>query len=241
FRAAPRIGMPKSAYMYDPTILLYDQTNLRFVQLTSNLRGVRLPTAPETAFSFNTGRKFVYMNAGLQDGGVTFAILEDPVTGKYWLYGMRAQGSFALSQLPAYYHQLDAPQIEQATAFAIHPTLWHLFYAVGDTVYQYDMVTRTCRALPFVLGEGEAEVSRLAGEQITMLKFNVFGLDVYSKPAGSAAMQYRLIVGSHSPDAELSGNVRMFDIATATDRPATLFRSYSGLGRVVDVTYKETR
>ena len=72
-----------------------------------------------------------------------------------------------------------------------------------------------------------------------MLKFNTFIYGDYSKPAGSTDMQYRLIVGSKSQE-ELSGVVRMLEIPTLMDeKPATVYKEYSGFGKVVDVTYRE--
>ena len=65
-------------YAYEPAVVFYDTTNLRFVQLTSDLQSMRLLTAEEKYFSFQTGRKFVYMTGTLHDNdGMIFAILRD--------------------------------------------------------------------------------------------------------------------------------------------------------------------
>ena len=99
------------------------------------------------------------------------------------------------------------------------------------------MVSKKCRQLPIVLDSEER--TDLPEREITMLKFNIFIYGDYSKPAGSADMQYRLIVGSKG-EGELDGVVRMLDIPTLMDeKPATVYREYSGFGKVVDVTYRE--
>lgn len=238
FGVAPAIGMPADPYNYQPSVILYDTTNRRFVQMASNLQGMRMPSAPEAYFPFRTGKRFVYMTGTMHDGGEIFTILKDDA-GKYWLYGLKVGNFAALSQVKGHYLQLDAPEIERATAFAVHPILYYLFYAVGDKIYQYDITSGRSRILPVTLADGSV-TQQLKGETITLLKFNIFVLGTYSKPQGSVDMQYRLIVGSHGTD-NAAGRVRMLDIATSLDAPASVYHDYDGFGKVVDVVYRERR
>lgn len=238
FEVAPAIGMTPYPYSYNPAVLFYDQTNRRFVQMNTNLAGMRLPTAQETYFPFVTGKEFVYMGGTLNNTtGMIFTILRD--NAGLWLYGISCLGigGETIEQAAGFYYQIDAPEIEKATCFAIHPISYFLFYAVENKIYQYDMVSKKCRQLPIVLDSEER--TDLPEREITMLKFNIFIYGDYSKPAGSADMQYRLIVGSKG-EGELDGVVRMLDIPTLMDeKPATVYREYSGFGKVVDVTYRE--
>lgn len=238
FEVAPAIGLTPYPYAYNPAILFYDVTNRRFVQMNTNLAGMRLPTATETAFPFQTGKEFVYMGGTLNNTtGMIFAILKDDAN-QYWLHGFNILGiGETIEQAPDYYYQIDAPEIEKATCFAIHPISYFLFYAVENKIYQYDMVSKKCRQLPVVFETGER--TDFPEDEISLLKFNTFIYGDFSKPAGSADMQYRLIVGSKG-DGELDGVVRMLDIPTLMDeKPATVYREYSGFGKVVDVTYRE--
>ena len=242
FGVAPAVGLVTYAYAYDPAVIFYDTTNLRFVQLKTDLQGMRMPTAEETVFPFQTGKKFVYMAGTAHDNdGEIFTILKDDA-GKFWLHGLKMGNYFALSQVKDHYQQLAIPDIEKATAFAFHPILYYLFYAVGNEIHQYDMTSGRHRVLPIDFKE-EGILEQLPGEKISMLKFNMFVLGSYSKPAGSEAMQYRLIVGSEktvSPD-EPGGQVRMLEIPSAMDKPAAVYRSYSGFGKVKDVLYRERK
>ena len=235
FGVAPTIGMLYSGYAYNSAVIFYDTTNQRFLQLTSDLKSLRLPTAPEKYFPYQTGKKFVYMASTLHNRGEVFTILKDNA-GKHWLYGLQIGNSGALSQVKDHYFQIDAPDIEKATAFAIHPILYYLFYAVGNEIHQFDMTTKRHRILPIDFPEGES----LSMERISMLKFNIFVLDTYRKPAGSAEIQYRLIVGSEEQGGtEMGGHVRMLTIPTSMEQAAGVYRSYSGFGKVVDVVYRE--
>ena len=238
FDVAPAIGLTPYPYSYNPAVLFYDITNKRFVQMSSNLASMRLLTVPETQFSYETGKEFVYMGGTLNNTiGSIFAILRDD-SNKLWLYGFNIQGmGETIAQADNYYYQIDAPEIEKATCFAIHPISYFLFYSVGNKIYQFDMVSKKYRQLPIAFTTGER--TDLPESEISMLKFNTFIYGDYSKPAGSTEMQYRLIVGSKSQE-ELSGVVRMLEIPTLMDeKPATVYKEYSGFGKVVDVTYRE--
>ncbi len=235
FGVAPAIGMTAYPYDYNPAVILYDTTNLRFVQINTNLASMRLPTAQETVFPFQTGKDFVYMTSTLHDTyGILFTILKEN-TGKLHLYGIKFKGGQNIEQAKDYCYPLDAPEIEKATCFAVHPILYYLFYAVDNKIYQYDLITKDTRILPISF-EDEVKES-LPEHDITMLKFNIFILGGDNKPEG-AEMQYRLIVGSKGTE-ELDGIVRMLEIPTLMDKPAVVRKEYGGFGRVVDVTYRE--
>ncbi|MFR7825207.1 MAG: hypothetical protein ACLU30_19910, partial [Odoribacter splanchnicus] len=82
------------------------------------------------------------MTGTLHDNdGMIFAILRDNA-GKYWMYGMKTGSFSALSQDKDSYFQIEAPDIEKAMAFAIHPTSYYLFYVVGNQIHQLDMTSR---------------------------------------------------------------------------------------------------
>lgn len=89
--------------------------------------------------------------------------------------------------------------------------------------------------------ESDEIVTQFSGEEITMLKFNIFVMGDYSKPAGSGEMQYRLIVGSKETigDNALKGHVRMLELPVTSSQNASVYRSYDGFGIVKDVIYRE--
>ena len=110
---------------------------------------------------------------------------------------MKAGSFSALSQDKDSYFQIEAPDIEKATAFAIHPTSYYLFYVVGNQIHQLDMTSRRHRVLPITFPDGKLK-TELSGEKITMIKFNMFILGDASKPVGIKDMQSCLIVGSEN-------------------------------------------
>lgn len=241
FEVAPAIGMSGVYYnTYGGTFILYDVTNRRFVQVTSGVGKMQMPATQENVFSFNTGKDFVHMSNTMHGGtGETYTILKDEA-GKLWLYGIRVSNYNTVSQVEGHYYQLEAPEIDKATAFAVHPRDYDLYYAVDNKIYCYNIVSKSCRLLPIELEDGST-ITQLEGERISMLKFNIFVFGDYFKPAGSVNMQYRLIVGSEETggDKDLKGHVRMLELPATSTQNASVYRSYDGFGRVVDVVYRE--
>lgn len=237
FEVAPAIGISGVYYYtYFGTFILYDVTNRRFVQVAANMGKMHMPTAKEEVFSFNTGKDFVHMSNTMHGGaGETYTILKDDV-GKLWLYGIGI--STYVSQIDGHYYQLEAPEIEKATAFAVHPRDYDLYYAVDNKIYCYNINSKSCRLLPIELEDGNT-VTQLEGERISMLKFNMFALG--DNPHKPADMQYRLIVGSEETggDKDLKGHVRMLELPATSTQNASVYRSYDGFGKVVDVVYRE--
>lgn len=241
FDVAPAIGMSGIYYnTYGGTAILYDVTNQRFVQVTSDMNKVQKPSAEEKVFSFTTGKSFVHLSNTMHGSrGETYTILKDGA-GKLWLYGIEVGNYNYVAQVDGHYYQLNAPEIERATAFAVHPHDYDLYYAVDNKIYCYNINSKACRLLPIKMESGEI-VNQFSGEQITMLKFNIFVMGDYSKPAGSGEMQYRLIVGSKETigDNALKGHVRMLELPATSSQNASVYRSYDGFGVVKDVIYRE--
>lgn len=118
--------------------------------------------------------------------------------------------------------KLDYPEIEKATCFAVHPNNPWVFYAVGNTVYYFDL-------------EGhQANPIHLEGETITMLKFNLFrGMNALPE------MQRKLIVGSVKSGSGLNGVVRTYDVPSVIGDEFGVPTMHDGFGTPVDVTYRE--
>ena len=201
---------------------------------------VQKPSAEEKVFSFTTGKSFVHLSNTMHGSrGETYTILKDGA-GKLWLYGIEVGNYNYVAQVDGHYYQLNAPEIERATAFAVHPRDYDLYYAVDNKIYCYNINSKACRLLPIKMESGEI-VNQFSGEQITMLKFNIFVMGDYSKPAGSGEMQYRLIVGSKETigDNALKGHGRMLELPATSSQNASVYRSYDGFGVVKDVIYRE--
>ena len=229
FNVASAVGVNTSSTAMYNDIILYDTSNKRFVKLaTGGMRNCELMSVKESLFSWETGKDFVWMENSLYDGGTTYAILQDteaPYTRYLYVMGMP---SFGAGGAQKKFIELDGyPEIENATCFAVHPNNPWVFYAVGNTVYYFDL-------------EGhKAEPIHLDSETITMLKFNLFrGINSAYDPVCNA-LQRKLIVGSVKSGGELNGVVHTYDLPTVIGDDFVESTMHSGFGTPVDVTYRE--
>lgn len=241
FRPAPFAITSAEDYFYqwEPPVLLYDVDHKQFVQLDMAWNGTscRVPAVKNPVFDMVTGKDFVYATNTRQSSASSFVILKDDA-GKLWLHGFGSIYQNTFKQLANYYYQLEAPKIEQATSFAVHPYFYFLFYVADNQIYQFDMVDKTCRQITPLDKEGKP-VS-LSGEEITFVKFNPLQYGIYSHKGDEdyKQIEYRLIVGSDR-GGEDGGVIRMFDIQERMNNEVTLYKEYTGFAKPVDVVYRE--
>ena len=98
-----------------------------------------------------------------------------------------------------------------------------MFYNDGDKVYSYHLINHAANL-----------ALTLPGEEVTMLKFNLFlhpTTQLSDKSEEFAAQQYQLIVGSYK-----TSSTYKFDQATGT---LTLDKEYEGFARIKNVMYRE--
>ncbi|OXB05391.1 hypothetical protein B0A81_14070 [Flavobacterium plurextorum] len=120
---------------------------------------------------------------------------------------------FNTNAVQTYYKEmLNAPDLNKATKFAVSPDAGYLFYTVGNKVYEYDSGTQSAKLM---LDKGN--------EEITYLGFSKRGSKVISK----------LIVGSYST----TGKLELYTVPPVNGN-LILENSYSGLCKIVDVTYR---
>lgn len=223
FELAPMLGSLVGYSAYNPMKFVYDVTHKRF--LTTDMKKCAYPKVKEDKFKFQTGLDYVTMGVGIKgfNQNSVYIILEKLPEHRRYLYTLNLSGSGAVQGDSL---ELKAAGIEQATAFAFHPSLTYLFYAVGGVVYEYDFSQPQVKAQPVIT---------LENETISLLKFNIFrGLS--AKPA----FQNQLIVGSKMADSGLSGRVRMYEVPVVFGKPFDLkVPYYDGIGVPVDVTYRE--
>lgn len=221
FKVAPYIAHGTNTYSVNAVV--YDITNKRFVRL--GYKAAACTTIPDgNLFSFNTGREFVYMSNSAFNNGDSFAILKDN-QDKFYLY--RFNVGVQVSQ--NYYDVMTAQDIAEASLFAVHPSLGYVFYAVGSKVYEYDMNNRSAKLM-----------LDLGNKEVTLLKFNTFTSTAkYYKP-GYKDLERQLLVGSI--DATLpkdsQGTLSLYEVPPV-NQPLVLKNKYSGMGRIIDVAYRE--
>lgn len=220
FEVAPFIAGDHSI-VSNAHAIFYDKTNRRFVKHTgSNATCTTIPE-PDLAlkkFNFSTGMDLDYMTWVPFNGGEVFSILKDPNSTKKYLARFNS-----LSNLQSYYDEILGTEIANAELFAVSPDLGYIFYAVGNKVYEYDMVYKTAKLM-----------LNLESKKISYLKFYNF------KDTNKYKGYNKLMVGSYDP-ALPSGTDGSLSIYTVppVNGDLVLDNSYSGFGKVIDLTYRE--
>lgn len=210
---------------YSQATVFYDMTNQQFVQLAVGNKAFTPCKVTETVFANKTSREMVYMGNTYHDKGRCYGLLKG-LDKKIWLYAFKTLNASSFAQVPNYHYEVDAPEIDRAIHFAFHPTLFYLFYATENKVYQYDLVTKVSKELMLESGA--------AGEKISFLKFNMFTAN--AQIAKYKELQDMLIVGSYK---ESEGFVRMYRTESDFLKDATVYKSYRGFTKPIDITYKE--
>jgi hypothetical protein len=222
FDASPLIG--KANNSGNPGIL-FDRTKKRFLRLNDGAATcVELPE-PTTSpiFSYKPNMDLLYITTN-QANSITYAILKDPATNKVWVYSFTLTTS-SLAQNFA--RELTGTDIANAEQFAVSPEYGYLFYNVGSKVYEVDYDNPTVSKLAVDLGS----------KKISLLKFHQFRAYSGAKylPVGKC-----LMIGSYDPGLPVGscGTLSQYTVPGLAGTPV-LVRSYSGMGKIVSLTYRE--
>lgn len=243
FRAAPFIGVSYCSSWDNPeytseeepwnnfAVIFYDADNRRFLtKYGTNGYPSVMQCSGTQLFNVETGRDMVFIDSHYtEDNSLTVAVLKDPDSPKYYLYGMDLKYG-TVEQL--YYGEIGGPEIANARFFALHPTLNALFYATDNKVYRVNLATPA---------NAREILSLDSGDQIAVCKFHKI---LYAwGPEWLQDNMYRLLVCSNKTNAEPDdpnvGTFRLYDIPSLEDQPITEALKIEGLGKIVDVTYKE--
>lgn len=227
FKAAPFVGITYAWY-YGSSVLMYDETHRQFLELVD---GATFPSVMkftgQQLFPVRTGRDIVHLES--TKGGFNYAILKDPVDGKYYFYciEMNEWGK----NYQKYYGEISGDGLEQVKMFACHhmATMPYLFYATDHKIYQFDMAHPENRA---------KEVLDFPDETIAVIKFTPF---VAWEPYESweRIRNYQLVVGTNKVGEEAGcGVMRMYDIPNLMGDLVKV-KEHTGFGKIVDITYKE--
>lgn len=208
FYAAPFIAETTST----GTPVFFDVEKHRFLRFSStkgNCSAMPPVTASPTVLDWNNPNcELVFMTTSNFNLNESFAVLKNLSTGKFHLL------RFNTSAVQTYYKEmLNAPDLEKATKFAVSPDAGYLFYTAGNKVYEYDSGTQSAKLM---LDKGS--------EEITYLGFS---------KRGKKEIINKLIVGSYST----TGKLELYTVPPVNG-DLILENSYSGLCKIVDVTYR---
>lgn len=237
FQVSPHTAVVRNP-IANPTILMYDITNKRFVRNLGTPNSVTplAYTAGTSAFNpNNVGMDLVWMEQTRAYGGRAYAILKD-AGNKYYLARMNNAAAFLAY---AWDEISSAPEIAKATCFAVDQQYGYLFYSVEGKLYQYDADSKQTKLM-----------KDFGDEKITLLKYdtgNAVSLTVAVNPTYATTYGKRffpiitgLICGTYNPATpNTSGKVTIYRVPQF-NADLTTFFEFNGFGRVVDVAATET-
>lgn len=236
FEAAPfvgvsyrylRQGMDK---LFVQSVLLYDKTNQRFLEVKAGAGAPSVMTFSGTTMftAEQKGRDMVFLQS-TTNAGLNYAILQD-AAGDYYYYGIVLGANGVNTQ--SGYGKLEGTDVENATHFAFHPTLNWLFYSTKDKIYKVDLSNSSRNA---------ELVADLQGETISVLKFNPF-VAFRQYEAWQDNRNFWLVVGSNidGEDETECGIMRVYEFDNQWANPARLTKTHTRLGHIIDIAYKES-
>lgn len=245
FKPSPFVGVSydsgyDTGYGCAPT-MLYDATHRQFLVIRNNASYPSVMTfEKDKLFSAQTGRDMVYLEN--TKPGTIFSLLKDPNNGDVYFYGIRMraeytegaywweEGTYTEYNTQEYYGKVQGEGIDKATKYAIHHLYPYIFYVYNNTVYQFDMGHPNEAAKPIL---------SFPGEEIVVLKVNPFvaweAYSTWERQRGN-----HLVIGTidkSKGDSEC-GIMRAYDVPNLME-PLTMVKEYRGLGKIVDIAYKE--
>ncbi len=214
--------------------MLYDATHQQFLAIKNgDIYPTVMKFSGEKLFEAQTGKDFVAGESTYQTGanGTNYVILKDPNTGKYYFYGILMDYDEKNEQ--QYYGEVKGAGLSGATQFVFHNIYPYLFYLSNNQIYQFDMRYPEEEAKP---------VLSFPGEEVKVIKFLPL-ISNYAYGAANSWMRqrgYRLVVGTslQGVDESECGIMRTYDVPNLMG-PLTKVKEHKGLGKIVDIIYKE--
>ena len=206
-------------------VVIYDETHRQFLSKygANNYPSV-MQCSGTQLFDVQTGRDMVYMES---QGEVTdshvVAVLKDPDGSDCYLYSL-SLGYSKIEQ--SSFGKIGGP-VAEATHFALHPSLNALFYSTRDKIYRVSL------SIP----DNVTEVASLPGEEIASIRFN----KILGWTSDKAIWSQLMVASNKTAAADAEGNPGVFRLYSVPDLSGNLTeeKRMEGLGRVIDVVYKE--
>lgn len=203
---------------------LYDTQNKRFVRHVAGATTCAPMPSSMPLFNYKTGMDLTYMEWTPYNGGEVAAVLHSVEAGKYYL----AKFTLSTSINQTYYAEVTATDFDKAENFAVSPDYGYLFYNVGGKLYEYD------------LGLKQSILMIDQPKPITLLKFQHFFSSAYTLgTSGKQVLYNKLIVASNDgTDATTGGTLDFYNVPQVNGQ-LTVFQSFTGFGKIKDLTYRE--
>lgn len=231
FVAAPYVAIHHLKYNEDAaSIILYDQTNCRFVEFQNNAIYPSVAKFTGTMFQPTTNHELIFMETTMTQN--SFAVLKNKSTGKYYLYGFRIRGAGVNEQ--QFYTEIKGPDLDNLNKISFHNIYNYMFYSAGRKVYQFKIPSEGNDAEP------AKEAISLPGETVVDIMLPKFAAWEQYKPWETNRAN-QLVVASNKDNMVIDcGNVRIYDVPSLS-APLILKKEHTnkGLGKIVDIEYFE--
>lgn len=234
FVAAPYVGMNtlKAGYGYKASIVLYDQTNCRFVEYLHESLYPSIANIQGVLFQPTANHEMLFMETTTAQN--TFAVLRNKSTGKYYIYGFKINmGGVNVQQ---FYTEIKGPNLDKLSKISFHSIYNYMFYSVGSKVYRFKVQNNANNIEP------AQEVISLPGETIVEILTQKFVAWTAYKPWETDRANRLVVASNKDKQATDCGNVRMYDVPSLS-QPLVLKKEYvnMGLGKIVDIEYFERK
>lgn len=208
-------------------LVMFDTAQRRFIVHSGTNRVSLVPTAnPADVFNpadIGLDLRFMMFTPALS--GHYVAVLKQPDDDRHYLLRFARASTSVFSPL-SFEEMVDAPEIAQAERFAVDPREAYLFYQSGSKIYQFDPFSRTTRMM---LDVGNRKVSLMKYYRTTVS---------HSNPRYVEYSQKLMICTYDESSPETSGKIDLYNVPNL-NQALSLFASYDGFGKVVDVSYRE--
>lgn len=218
--------------------LMYDVDNKRFMQHIKNAATSSYPPLkPANWLDYdpaNMQMDLLYMeHVAKYSSGQVFAILKNGA-GKIFLTRITFDAGAAAANifLPQSYQEMTdtAPEIANATQFAIHQTEGYIMYLVGSKIYRYSLADKSN---VLVVDAGSKKVSLIKFQRMTNA-----GGNVATQPRVAAYQDKLMVCTYDEASPSNSGKIDLYNVPPLNGA-VTLFESYTGFAKIVDVSYRE--
>lgn len=231
FVAAPYIAIHHLKYNEEAaSIILYDQTNCRFVEFMNNANYPSVAKFTGTMFQPTTNHELIFMETTMTQN--SFAVLKNKSTGKYYVYGFRIRGAGVNEQ--TFYTEIKGADLNLLNKISFHNIYNYMFYTAGSKVYQFKLPSEGSDAEP------AEEVISLPGETVVDIMLPKFAAWEMYKPWETDRANQLVVASNRDNQATDCGNVRIYDVPSLS-APLVLVKEHvdKGLGKIVDIEYFE--
>ncbi len=209
--------------------LLFDLDNKRFMEHKSSNTSSSVPVPKGNVYSDNNvdpgnlNMDLMYMASTPALGSRTYAVLKNS-SDELFLTTIQCN---ATTFTPLTWDKIStAPEMINATQFAIDPNEGYLMYLVGSKVYRYNISDKTN---VMVVDMGSRKVSLIKYHKLTQL----------TTAARYVEYANKLIVCSYDEaNPTVTGKMDLYNVPNLNNA-VSLYKSFTGFGKIVSISYRE--